>query len=247
MNHPLVSIITVVFNGEKTLENTLKSIFNQTYPNIECIVIDGASKDKTIDIIKQYETKINYWISEPDKGLYDAMNKGLRVATGNYVFFLNADDVFFRNDVLEKVLLFESNADVYYGDAMFIDENENELGVRSKVTPHKHPDNLNWKSLKYGMVVSHQAFIVKRSIAPLYNTKYKIASDIDWMINVLKNASSIINTHLIIAKFKTGGTSTKRQKLAWKERYDILNSHYGIINNFFNHIYIVVRYLFKKK
>ncbi|MFL9484998.1 glycosyltransferase family 2 protein [Chitinophagaceae bacterium LWZ2-11] len=246
MFRPTISVITVVYNGVNTLEQTFKSVFNQTYPNVEYLVIDGGSKDRTVEIIKAYQTKINYWVSEPDKGLYDAMNKGIVAATGDYLFFLNADDQFYDNEVLEKMISSFDNADVYYGDVMVTDSDNNDVGLRSEVTPHKVPLELTWKSLKHGMVVSHQAFLVKRSITPLYDTQYKISADIDWMIKVLKSAKRIHNTQLIIAKFKTGGSSTQRQKLAWKERYNIFSKHYGSLTNFFNHLYIAVRYLIKK-
>lgn len=246
MFHPVISVITVVYNGENTLEQTFQSVFNQTYPNVEYLVIDGGSKDKTVEIIKAYQSKIDYWISEPDRGLYDAMNKGIAAAKGDYLFFLNADDQFYDNAVLEKMISSFDNADVYYGDVMITDADNKDVGLRSEVTPHKVPEVLTWKSLKHGMVVSHQAFLVKHSITPVYDIHYKISADIDWMIKVLKLAKTIYNTHLIIAKFKTGGSSTQRQKLAWKERYNIFSNHYGSVTNLFNHLFIAVRYLIKK-
>jgi glycosyltransferase involved in cell wall biosynthesis len=246
MKYPLISIITVTYNAEKTLKQTFQSVFNQTYSSVEYIVIDGASKDNTVALIREHSAKINYWISEPDKGLYDAMNKGIAVATGDYLFFLNADDRFISNDVLEKMMASEENADVYYGDVMMIDEVENELGLRSQITPHKLPEKLHWKSLKHGMVVSHQAFLVKKSIMPFYDLSYKVAADIDWMIKVLKNAKTVCNTKLIVAKFRLGGTSKQRKKQAWKERYKIFNKHYGTVSNLINHLYIAIRYAIKK-
>jgi glycosyltransferase involved in cell wall biosynthesis len=221
-------------------------VFEQTYPNIEYIVIDGGSKDGTVDIIKEYQDRIGYWVSERDKGLYDAMNKGIDAAKGDYLFFLNADDQFASNDILEKMIASKKDADVYYGDVMLIDENDQDLGLRSQITPHKVPEILTWTSLKHGMVVSHQAFLVKRSITPLYDLQYKVSADIDWMIRVLKNAISIHNTKLVVAKFRTGGTSKQRRKQAWKERYAIFSKHYGKVPNFLNHLYIAIRYIIKK-
>lgn len=246
MAHPKISIITVCYNAEKHIRKTMDGVFAQTYANIEYIIIDGGSKDGTVAIIREYESRISYWVSEKDGGLYDAMNKGLSAATGDYVFFLNADDQFYDNDVLSKVVASAEWPDVYYGDVMVIDEHDNNVGLRSERTPHKVPLHLHWRSLQHGMVVSHQAFFVKRTIAPLYNLSYKIASDIDWMIKVLKQAKSVHNTHLVIAKFRTGGSSKQRQKLAWKERYQILGNHYGVVKNFLNHAYIAGRYIINK-
>lgn len=246
MSYPLISVITVVYNGAKTLEKTFQSVFAQTYPNIEYVVIDGGSKDKTVDIIKRNQERINYWISEPDKGLYDAMNKGIAAAKGEYLFFLNADDEFYSKEVLAQMIATKADADVYYGDVMFIEEDGKEMGLRSVVTPHKVPQVLTWKSLKHGMVVSHQAFLIRRAIVIPYDLRYKVAADIDWMIAVLKQAKDICNTSVIVAKFRVGGTSTKRQKLAWKERYHILGKHYGKVPNLFRHMYIILRYIIRK-
>ncbi|MEA1893278.1 MAG: glycosyltransferase [Campylobacterota bacterium] len=119
---PLISIVTVVFNGEKHLEQTIQSVVNQTYKNIEYIIIDGGSTDGTVDIIKKYEDKISYWVSEKDSGIYDAMNKGIDVANGEWINFMNAGDIFFDNNVLESVFHKESlatdNIDLFYSDSI---------------------------------------------------------------------------------------------------------------------------------
>ncbi|HVI48795.1 MAG TPA: glycosyltransferase family 2 protein [Chitinophaga sp.] len=244
---PVVSIITVCYNAEKYIAHTIESVLSQTYPNIEYIIVDGASKDKTLEVVAPYRNRIAKLVSEKDKGLYDAMNKGIQLATGEYLLFLNADDTLADNDVLTRMLATCADADVYYGEAMFVDEAGHDLGLRSEQTPHKVPEQLNWKSLQQGMVVSHQAFIVRRSISPLYDLRYKVAADIDWMISALKASQRICNTHLVVAKFRTGGTSKQRQRLAWKERYNILGRHYGHVSNFCSHLYIAVRYIFSKK
>lgn len=246
MKQPIISVITVVYNGANTLGQTISSVRAQTWPHIQYIIVDGGSKDATLSIIHENAAHISKWISEKDKGLYDAMNKGLAMATGDYVFFLNADDQFYANDVLEKMIQSAPDADVLYGDVMIINEAGTEIGLRSKRTPHKLPKSLTWKSLKHGMVVSHQAFLVKRSIASLYDLQYKIASDIDWMISTLRKARYIYNTGLIVSRFRTGGTSKQRQQLAWKERYQILSNHYGRTSNFLRHLYIAGRYICSK-
>lgn len=243
---PKLSVITVCFNAEKTIEHTIQSVQAQSFNDIEHIIVDGASKDKTLAVIEKYRSRIAKVVSEKDKGLYDAMNKGMELATGDYIYFLNADDEFNSPDIVEKIFKSASGADVYYGEVLFMNEKGEEMGLRSGVTTQKVPETLNWKCLKKGMVVSHQAFFVKRNLCEKYDMNYRISSDIDWMIRCLKNASVIINTHLIFAKFTAGGTSRQRQKLAWKERFTILQNHYGFLPNLFNHFLIVVRRLFSK-
>ena len=244
---PKLSVITVCFNAEKTIERTIQSVLSQTSAaDIEHIIVDGASKDDTLAIIEKYKGRIAKVISEKDNGLYDGMNKGIQLAGGDYIYFLNADDAFYTADTVEKIFSSAENADVYYGEVMFIDEAGHEMGLRSNVTTQKTPVNLSWKSLQKGMVVSHQAFIIRRSLCESYNLNYKISSDIDWMIRCLKKASIVISTQIIFAKFTVGGTSKQRQKLAWKERYHILQTHYGFLPNLFNHAAIVVRRILSK-
>ncbi|GEP89316.1 Glycosyltransferase involved in cell wall bisynthesis [Chitinophaga terrae (ex Kim and Jung 2007)] len=245
--NPVVSIITVCYNAGKYIEATIKSVLAQTYPHIEYVIVDGASKDNTLEVIAPYRSKIHTLISEKDKGLYDAMNKGMKAATGEYLLFLNADDVLADENVISNMMQTCHNADVYYGEAMFMDEEGKDIGLRSEQTPHKVPEQLTWKSLKYGMVVSHQAFIVRRSLSPLYDLQYKVCADIDWMIRCLKNAEDICNTHIVVARFRVGGTSKQRQQLAWKERYRILSHFYGHLPNFMHHLFIGMRYFFSKR
>ncbi|WP_205195396.1 glycosyltransferase family 2 protein [Chitinophaga sp. Cy-1792] len=246
-SNPVISIITVCYNAEKFIEKTIESVLAQSYPHIEHIIVDGASKDGTMNIVNRYRSQIATVISEKDKGLYDAMNKGLRAATGDYVYFLNADDLLHDKDVLKNTFATCPDADTYYGEAMFLSEEGAALGLRSEQTPHKVPEILTWKSLQHGMVVSHQAFIVKRSISPEYDLNYKVCADIDWMIKVLQRATVNCNTHQVIAGFRVGGTSKQHQRLAWKERYKILDHYYGKVPNFLHHLYIAARYVFKKK
>jgi len=247
---PKISVITVCYNAAKTIEQTLESVLNQTYSFIEYIIIDGASTDGTLSLIEKYRDKISMLVSEKDKGLYDAMNKGLQQATGDYVFFLNADDLFYDNGVLEKLAEAANNhnfPDVLYGEAMFMDESGKELGLRSEQTTQRVPEQLHWKSLKHGMVISHQAFLVKRTAAVSFDMRYRLCADIDWMIRCLKKAQSCFNTHLIISKFRMGGLSKQQQKRSWKERYLILGRHYGHVGNAFRHLYIAWRFLQKRK
>jgi len=244
---PVLSIITVCFNAEKFIENTIQSVLAQTYPHIEYIIVDGASRDNTMGVIEKYRSRIATVISEKDNGLYDAMNKGMQLATGGYLLFLNADDVLASPDVVSNMFATCEDADVYYGEAMFMDENGQDIGLRSEQTPHHVPEQLTWKSLKHGMVVSHQAYVIRRSLSPLYDLQYRVCADIDWMIRTLKASRKICNTHLVVARFRVGGTSKQHQQLAWKERYRILNHYYGKLANLVNHLFIAGRYLVRKK
>jgi glycosyltransferase involved in cell wall biosynthesis len=236
---PTVTFITVVFNGEKELEPTILSIINQTYPHIEYVVIDGGSTDSTLDIIKKYRDKISYFISELDKGLYDAMNKGIKAATGDYFWFMNAGDLVYSSDTLEKIFA-NRNAfpDVIYGETEMIDKNGNSIGMRRL----KAPETLSWKSLQWGMVVCHQSFIVKKDKCIPYDLHFRIASDINWMIEVLKRSEHIYNTHLILAKFRTSGLSYNNIPTSLKERFRIMKRNYGFTRTVFNHIIIGAKF-----
>ncbi len=241
MFEPKISIITVVYNGKDLIGRTVKSVLSQTYANIEYIIIDGASSDSTLDVIEPYQSKISLIVSEKDAGIYDAMNKGLSKATGDYVLFLNAGDELHSGDTLTSIFSL-GQADVYYGNTAVVDANGKVLGDR-RLTP---PDELDWKSLRYGMCVSHQSFIAKRNICDQFDLNYKISSDIDWVINVLKKSEHIINTKNYISKFLAGGASNKRMNTALKERFAIMSKHYGFVPTLFNHLYILLRYPFHK-
>lgn len=234
------SIVTVVFNSEFVLENTIKSITEQEYKDIEYIIIDGGSTDGTIDIIKKYERFVSFWISETDNGIYDAMNKGLKKATGDYVWFLNAGDEIYSPDTLSFINTLVSDADAYYGEVEYIDENGKDLGTR---TLKKPPENLSWKDLDKGMVVSHQSIIVKRDKAIYYNLNYKYCSDIDWMIRTLKNCQTIVNTKMILSKFLIGGYSKKNIIKSNRERFKILRNHFSLFKVLKSHVYLSMKFL----
>jgi glycosyltransferase involved in cell wall biosynthesis len=235
---PKISIITVVYNGEKVLLRTIESIANQTFRDIEYIIIDGSSKDGTLEIIEKNNHSITKWISEPDKGLYDAMNKGLRMAHGEYVLFLNAGDQFYEKTTLAKIFDVPHDADVYYGETMMIDEEGKEIGLRRL----KAPETLSWKSLINGMVVCHQSFIVRRSIAPEYDIKFVIAADYAWMVECLKKSKTIVNTQLIISRFLEGGMNKSLIFTALKERFGEMVKHYGLLKTSAVHVLIGLRF-----
>ena len=199
-NKPLITVITVVYNGEKTLEETIKSVINQTYDNIEYIIIDGNSSDGTLDIIKKYEDKIDYWQSEPDKGIYDAMNKGIELAQRDYVALLNADD-WYEPDTCLTIAneILKNKADVYHGVLRFVNKNGDVLKIEG------YTINL----LAHGMI-AHPTCFISRDIYKTvkYNINYKSAADYD-LINYLAHKNiKFYFIPKILANFREGGMSS---------------------------------------
>jgi glycosyltransferase involved in cell wall biosynthesis len=240
---PKISIITITYQAEAYLERTLKSVFEQECAaEIDYIVVDGASKDRTLEIIEANKKQINQFISEKDHGIYDAMNKGMQLAKGNYILFLNAGDTFASASTLKNILQeLGQNPDVLYGEAIFVNNDGANLGLRSEVTPHRLPARLTWRDFQFGMLICHQAFIAKRSLAPLFDLQYKLSSDIDWEIRVLKKSSTIIKSEGPICNYLMGGASVQNLQRSWKERYQVLKSHFGTLPTLFNHLLILTR------
>ena len=239
------SIITVTRNASQVLEQTILSVLNQTYIHIEYILIDGGSKDGTVAIIRQYESGISYWISEADNGLYDAMNKGLQIATGDYVWFLNAGDVFKHSEIVSEVADFamqNGQPDILYGETDLMNRQGHVFAERRLKTPR----NLTWKSFRMGMLVCHQAFIVKRSIAPAYDLQYRFSSDFDWCIRCLKEAKKIVNTQLRLVNYQYEGLTTANRKKSLKERYTIMCKYYGTFATSILHVWFACRFYWAK-
>lgn len=236
----LFSVITVTYNAGQTLERTLKSVQEQTYDHIEHIIVDGASTDKTIELIKQSANDNTHWISEKDSGIYDAMNKATNMAKGNYVCYLNAGDTFYEPDTVKKIVqTAKSNnfPDILYGETVVVN-NEGTFLYNRRL---KAPEKLNWKSFKQGMLVCHQAFIIKRSIFELYDLNYRFSADVDWSIRLMKKSESIHNTHLTLIRYLNEGVTTANRKASLKERYQIMAKHYGNVSTFLRHLWFIVR------
>ena len=237
MTSPKISIITIVYNNVRDIEHTILSVINQSYSNIEYIIIDGASTDGTLDIIQKYRGSIDILVSEKDSGIYDAMNKGLVKATGDYVLFLNSGDELYDNNTIQTIVSKGNSADIIYGETKLVDENRKIIGDRR----HKAPTQFDWKSFQYGMNVCHQAIYVKRDIAQPYDLQYKLSADVDWVIQAAKNAKTTQNVNCYVARYLVGGMSQKRHKQSLKERYDIFKKHYGTFQNWINHGIIALR------
>jgi len=235
-----VSVITVVYQAETLIERTLRSVRNQDIRNhIQLVLIDGASNDNTLEKARPFLAPQDLVISEPDKGIYDAMNKGLRIAQGEYVIFINAGDELYDQQTLRTMLAAEENADFYYGETAIVDDQGNFKGSR-RLTPPRH---LNWRSLRFGMCVSHQSILARRILCPEYNLHYKISADIDWTIRLLRNCRTTCYIDSYVSKFLEGGVSSARRTQGLKERWSILSQHYGMLCNVMNHAWIVVRFL----
>ncbi|MFI5162413.1 MAG: glycosyltransferase family 2 protein [Sphingobacteriales bacterium] len=234
MLKPKLSIVTIVYNNARDIERTMLSVLNQTYGNIEYIVVDGLSTDGTLDIIKKYQDKLGKFVSEKDEGIYDAMNKGLALATGDYVLFMNSGDELYSKETVSDVFASAENADIYYGETEMIDTNGKSLGQRR----HKAPEKFTWRSFKYGMSISHQAIYIKRSITEPFNRKYELSADIDWILNTAKKAKTIVNTNQYVAKYLVGGMSKARHRQSLQERFDIMKHYYGLVPTLFNHVVI---------
>lgn len=231
MFKPVLSVITIVYNNVSHIERTLRSVIGQTYDNIEYIIIDGASTDGTLEILNNYKQHFAKFISQPDKGIYDAMNKGLALATGDYVLFMNSGDEIYSPYTVANVFSSADNADIYYGETEMIDDAGNNLGRRR----HKVPDQFNWKDFKYGMSISHQAIYIKRPLTQPYDQRYSLSADIDWILNAAKKANKIVNVHQYVAKYLIGGMSKKRHRQSLIERFNIMCEHYGLLPTILNH------------
>ena len=244
--HPKFSIITVTYNAGKVLEDTIQSVVFQTYRNVEYIIVDGGSTDNTLDVVHKYQERISKVISEPDKGLYDAMNKGIRMATGDYLCFLNAGDELHENETLQKIaytLKGKELPDVIYGETAIVDEEGHFLHMRRLSIP----EHLHWKSFKEGMLVCHQAFFARRELALAnpYDLRYRFSADFDWCIRIMKQSKYLHNTHLTLIDYLNEGMTTQNHKASLKERFRIMTKHYGWISTILHHGWFVIRLFYK--
>jgi glycosyltransferase involved in cell wall biosynthesis len=236
MFNPKLSVITIVYNNVRDIERTMLSVLNQTYHNIEYIIIDGLSTDGTLQVIEQYNDSVSKIISEKDKGIYDAMNKGLALATGDYVMFMNSGDEFYDAETVTAVFATADDADIYYGETEMIADTGESLGQRR----HKAPAKFTWRGFKYGMSISHQAIYVRRALAEPYDMQYQLSADIEWIIRAAKKAKKIVNVNRYVAKYMVGGMSKKKHRQSLQERFDIMKRYYGLIPTVLNHFVIAL-------
>lgn len=232
-----VSIITVCYNSEKTIRDTIESVLAQTYSNIEYIIIDGASSDSTLSIVNEYKDKITHVYSEPDKGIYDAMNKGIQLASGDVVGILNSDDFYESNDVIKSVVnCFKDSPqqDIIFGDVVIVNPDNLEKTIRHYRISHFK----TWK-LRFGWMPPHPASFIKLKAykeTGLYSLKYKIASDYDMFVRLLViNQFKFTYLNKILVRMRSGGISTsgiRSSILLNKEIVKVCRSN-GIYTNIF--------------
>jgi len=212
----VISIITVSYNSSATIEDTILSVAAQSYPDIEHIIIDGASTDGTVTLIKKHADKIAKFISEPDNGIYDAMNKGISFASGDIVGILNADDVYYDNGCLSTVIneFKKKNVDSVFADLVYVHPNNIDKVVRYYSSARFFPSKFS-----RGWMPAHPTFFVKRECYEQYGnfkTDYKIAADYELLVRFLAT-HNITYSYIpkVLIKMRTGGTSTKNLKSNW--------------------------------
>jgi glycosyltransferase involved in cell wall biosynthesis len=253
-----ITYVTITFNAASVLQRTLDSVLLQDYPDIVHLIIDGASTDDTLKLVDDYIERSNaaenghriQVMSEPDEGIYDAMNKGLRSLDGDYVCFLNAGDFLPAPDTVSKIVAHISLVvgdgnmpAVAYGDTDIVDGEGRFLHHR-RLAP---PEHLTWKSFRQGMLVCHQAFYARTdfAIATPYDRQYRYSADVDWCIRVMKAAAKenvpLHNLHMVVVNYTQEGQTTLHHRESLWERYRVMERHYGRIQTFFLHCWFVVR------
>ena len=222
-DQPLITVITVVFNAKEQLEKTIESVIGQDYGNIEYIIIDGGSTDGTLDIIKKYDHVIDYWVSEKDEGIYDAMNKAVSVSTGDYINFMNAGDLFFEINTIKKVAPFLIAELVYGNHAVYFDDS-NKINIVDVGNQIKKKD----------IPFCHQSLFEKRILLQKYpfNLDYKISSDYDHYLTCKHKNVTIQYIPLVISKFLDGGLSSKQIKKLLEENYHASKKYYKFYSKY---------------
>ncbi|MGM9861993.1 MAG: glycosyltransferase family 2 protein [Muribaculaceae bacterium] len=239
--HPLFTIITVTYNAAATVQRTLDSVAEQSCSLYEHLIIDGASTDGTLDIVREamQRNPLISLLSEPDKGLYDAMNKGIGLAKGDYLIFLNAGDKLHSPDTLQSIadtILDNDYPGIVYGQTDIVDNN----GTFISPSPIRTPKKLTAGSFIYGMSVRHQSMFVARKIACEYDLKYHICSDFDWAIRCIKRADSTRYADCIVCDFLGGGISNINAKQCKLETFAIMRKYYGLPLTLIMHAYFIL-------
>lgn len=245
MMAPLISIITVTYNAADVLEPTLQSVAAQTFTDYEHIIVDGASSDGTLTLACRYRDARRQIHSKPDKGIYHGMNRGLKYAVGKYVIFLNAGDRFASSDTLARYALAAAeNPDIIYGETVIVDSDGKVLGPRHLSAP----DVLTYRSYLGGMLICHQAFMVRRDIAPEYSREFLLSADYDWCLACI--ARSVVtrrrNLKTVTIHYLDGGLSQKKKIDSLKERFIIMKRRFGLLATLKAHLTFIPRALIRK-
>lgn len=247
MDHrPIISIITVCYNAASTIGATMRSVAAQSgLDECEHIIVDGASADATKEIVARESTPVTRWCSEPDHGIYDAMNKGMRLSRGQYLIFLNAGDRFHAPDTLSQIIdAIHDNGfpGVVYGQTQLVDIAGNRIADRHLSAPL----HLTARSFAQGMLVCHQAFVARADLCEPYNLSYRFSSDYDWCVRVLKVSERNVMVPGILIDYLSEGITTANRRASLKERFDIMCRHYGTIPTVLRHIKFIPRYVIAK-
>ena len=229
-----VSIITVSFNSVKTIEDTINSVLSQDFPEIEYIVVDGGSSDGTVDIIEKYQNRISKWVSEKDRGMYDAMNKGITMATGDVIGILNSDDVYMSTHVISDLvaLMEQQKAKVVFADLILVDQVDDKKVLRYYDSGHFHPDKF-----KYGWMPAHPTVFVKRELYEAvgqFSTTYQIAADYEMLIRILAiQRARYAYLPKPVVRMRSGGASTAGLSRNWILNKEIVRAckENGIYSN----------------
>jgi glycosyltransferase involved in cell wall biosynthesis len=253
------TIITITYNAEAVVGRTLESVLHQTYEAVEHLIIDGASKDNTMALAEQYKQQSDQSScghkviikSEPDHGIYDAMNKGLTQASGDYIVYMNAGDFFPTSETLEDIarscrlneLPSNELPAVLYGHTDIVDNQGKFLHHRRLSPPH----NLTWRSFLHGMLVCHQAFYARTDIAKnlQYDTRYRYSADVDWCIRVMHEGEQmglrLQEIEKVVANYTEEGATTRHRHASLKERFHVMCKHYGYFKTILIHCWFVLR------
>lgn len=232
---PLVSIITVTYNAKNYLEQTIQSVIAQTYPNIEYIIIDGGSTDGTIDVIKKYDNHIAHWVSEPDRGIYDAMNKGIRLAHGKLIGMVNASDYYEPNTVQRVIEAYQAkpNVGIFHGNINML--NEDGSFFKRKVA------DTNLQHLEMGFSIFHPTFFVTANVYEtmgLYDIHFRLAADYDFALRCWKAGVIFHHIDSILSNFRVGGATNQQRLQSLEESKQALINN-GIPEQEANHAYAV--------
>ncbi len=260
---PVITVVTVTYNAERTLLRTLRSVAEQDYTHVEHLIVDGGSSDHTLGLVQRY-VELNATagtkhairlVSEPDEGLYDAMNKALSLACGDYIVFLNAGDKLHSPYTLSQVAECSAwkqgdsgNPGIIYGETDIVD-NEGRFVRHRRLAA---PDTLTWRSFLYGMLVCHQSFYVRTDIArsERYNMRYRFSADFDWCIRLMrkteKRHAAILNTRLVLTDYLSEGLTTKNHRASLAERFRIMARHYGWPQTIASHLWFLVRAVIRR-
>jgi len=235
---PLITVITVVFNNASQLEKTIKSVLSQSYVNIEYIIIDGGSNDGTFGILQKYSEKIDFWISEPDKGIYDAMNKGIEKATGSWINFMNSDDEFYSKDSIGEIFYDHicDSIEIIYGDVVASDNvTSQDLMIKAK------PIKQLWKE----MCFSHQScFIRKETLMKyMFNLKYSIAADYFLLLNLYKNKAAFFYHSGPIAKIAIHGVSYSKPQTAVEIKKAYSEVYHDLLGNAYHTFAVITAFI----